>query len=168
MASRAKGKQGRGRPGADRASTGHAEHIGRLYRDIHAVIRRIPHGRVATYGQVAELAGIPGGARVVGAALRVSTPELGLPWQRVVGKRSAAMAQVSIHDPVGAGLQTALLKDEGVVFTDAGGIRLAEFGWLPRERAPRQARAQARGRAPGRARTPDDPRRKRKKRDARG
>jgi methylated-DNA-protein-cysteine methyltransferase-like protein len=117
------------------------EHVGRLYGHIYAVVRRIPRGLVATYGQVAELAGIPRGARVAGTALRVSTPEMGLPWHRVVGKRSRATASVSIHDPVGAAVQRGLLEDEGVEFTPAGGIALARFGWLPRERArPRPAR----------------------------
>jgi methylated-DNA-protein-cysteine methyltransferase-like protein len=108
-----------------------AEHVGRLYGHIYAVVREIPRGRVATYGQVAELAGIPGAARLVGTAMRVSTPELGLPWQRVVGKRSATTGGVSIHDPVGAGIQRAMLEEEGVVLTPAGSISLKRFGWLP-------------------------------------
>jgi methylated-DNA-protein-cysteine methyltransferase related protein len=95
---------------------------------------------VATYGQVAELAGIGRGARVVGTAMRVSTPDMGLPWQRVVGKRSQTTASVSIHDPVGAAIQRGLLEDEGVEFTRAGNIALARFGWLPRERGARPGR----------------------------
>jgi methylated-DNA-protein-cysteine methyltransferase-like protein len=81
---------------------------------------------------VAELAGIPGGARVVGTAMRVSTPEMGLPWHRVVGKRSATMAHVSIRDPVGGAVQRGLLESEGVELSRAGSIALAGFGWLPR------------------------------------
>lgn len=111
------------------ASTG--EHLEVLYGRIYAVVRRIPRGRVATYGQVAELAGIPGGARVAGAAMKVSKPELGLPWQRVVGKRGRRTAGISIHDPVGAAIQRHLLEDEGVELTAAGAIRLDRYGWLP-------------------------------------
>ena len=108
-----------------------AEHVGRLYREIYAVVGKIPRGRVLTYGQVAELAGHPGAARVAGAALRAITPEMGLPWQRVVGKRSRNLAQISILDPIGAGIQRSLLEEEGVRFTASDGIRLDDYGWLP-------------------------------------
>lgn len=107
-----------------------AAHVGRLYGHIYAVVRQIPRGRVATYGQVAELAGMPGAARLVGTAMRASVPELGLPWHRVVGKRSATSARVSIHDPVGAGIQRAMLEEEGVELSPAGSISLGRFGWL--------------------------------------
>lgn len=108
-----------------------SEHVARVYARIYEVVRRIPRGRVATYGQVAELAGMPRGGRVAGTALRVSKAEMGLPWQRVVGKRSAGLGQVSIHDPVGAAIQRGLLEEEGVEFSPSGGISLARFGWLP-------------------------------------
>ena len=108
-----------------------SEHVARLYARIYEVVRRIPCGRVATYGQVAELAGIPRGGRVAGTALRVSTAEMGLPWQRVVGKRSATSGQVSIHDPVGAAIQRELLEGEGVEFSASDAISLKRFGWLP-------------------------------------
>ena len=111
-----------------------AAHVGQLYGHIYAVVRAIPRGRVATYGQVAELADVPRAARLVGTAMRVSVPELGLPWHRVVGKRSATSARVSIHDPVGAGIQRALLEEEGVEVSAAGGISLARFGWLTLDR----------------------------------
>lgn len=100
----------------------------RLYRQIYKVVRRIPRGKVATYGQVAELAGIPGGARVAGAAMRASK---GLPWQRVLGKRGKNRAGVAILDPVGAAVQRRLLEAEGVEVTDRGLIDLVRFGWLP-------------------------------------
>lgn len=118
-----------------------AEYIGDKYRDIYAIVRRIPKGRVATYGQIAELAGMPGAARVVGAAMRASVPELGLPWQRVVGKKGRGVGRVSIHDPIGAGIQQSMLEAEGVAFTTAGSIRLAEFGWDPAARRRRKAAA---------------------------
>jgi len=104
-----------------------------LYREIYAVVRKIPRGSVATYGQVAELAGFPGGARVVGTAMKLlsggtSKP---VPWQRVVGKKSKASARVSILDPVGGARQRQLLEREGVEFSEAGSISLRRFGWLP-------------------------------------
>ncbi|MBZ0235650.1 MAG: MGMT family protein [Deltaproteobacteria bacterium] len=100
----------------------------RLYRQIWKVARRIPRGKVATYGQVAELAGIPGGARVAGAAMRASK---GLPWQRVLGKRGKNRAGVAILDPVGAAVQRRLLEAEGVEVTDRGLIDLVRYGWVP-------------------------------------
>jgi len=108
-----------------------AEHIAALYSDIYAVVRRIPRGRVVTYGQLAELAGRPGAARLAGAAMRAVPEELGLPWQRVIGKKGKGVGKVSILDPIGGAIQRQMLEDEGVVFSEAGSIKLADFGWLP-------------------------------------
>lgn len=117
--------------------------VERLYREFYAVVRRIPRGRVATYGQVAELAGHPGAARAVGAAMRASTGR-GLPWQRVVGKHARNLARVAILDPVGGAVQRGLLEREGVTFTPAGYIPLDRFAWLAergaRARGPRRRR----------------------------
>jgi methylated-DNA-protein-cysteine methyltransferase-like protein len=107
------------------------EHVERLYRTIYAVVRRIPVGRVATYGQVAELAGMPGGARVTGAAMKTSQPADRLPWQRVLGKAGKTRGRIAIHDPVGAAVQRGLLEDEGVTVGDTGLVALDRFGWLP-------------------------------------
>ena len=101
--------------------------VGRLYDEFYAVVRRIPRGRVLTYGQVAELAGHPGAARAAGAAMRASTGR-GLPWQRVVGAHARGLAKIAILDPVGGSVQRALLEKEGVTFTPGGYIRLAHFG----------------------------------------
>jgi methylated-DNA-protein-cysteine methyltransferase-like protein len=111
--------------------TSDAAHVERLYRRIYAVVRRIPSGRVATYGQIAELAGIPGGSRVAGAAMKVSTPEHALPWQRVIGKAGKARGRIAIHDPVGAAVQRELLEREGITIGDTGLVSLSDFGWLP-------------------------------------
>jgi methylated-DNA-protein-cysteine methyltransferase-like protein len=126
----------RGRPARRRRddAVDDATHLARLYRDIYAVIRRIPKGRVATYGQVAILAGLPRGARVVGRALQASSRAQRLPWQRVIGKRGPGTGKISIHDPVGAAIQRKLLEAEGVSITDAGSIPLARYGWRPAAR----------------------------------
>ncbi len=97
--------------------------------NIYAVIERIPEGRVATYGQVAALAGLPRRARMVGAALR-STPEnVAVPWQRVIN------AQGTISQRGGLGLeegyQRHLLEEEGIAFDDRGRIDLERFRWDP-------------------------------------
>lgn len=107
-----------------------AGNLKQLYARIYAVIRRIPAGTVATYGQVAELAGIPGGARVTAAALKVAQPGRRLPWQRVIAKAGKGRGRIAIHDPVGAAIQRKLLVGEGVDIADNGLIALNIYGWL--------------------------------------
>jgi methylated-DNA-protein-cysteine methyltransferase related protein len=128
------------RPRATRPTE--ADLVARLYAEFYAVVRRIPRGRVLTYGQVAELAGHPGSARAAGAAMRASTGQ-GLPWQRVVGSHARGQAKIAIHDPIGGSIQRALLEDEGITFTAAGYIPLSRYGatTAPRpRRAPRRRR----------------------------
>ncbi len=106
---------------------------------IYRIVRRIPRGRVATYGDVALAAGRPRGARQVGyalAALRGARHDV--PWQRVLGARSRGMAAISIRDPVGAGVQRKLLEGEGVAFDARERVDLARFGW--RRTAPARRR----------------------------
>ena len=101
----------------------------------YRVVARIPRGRVATYGEVAALAGRPGAGRHVGfalAALRGSRHRL--PWQRVLGKRPGGWAGIALRDPMGAAVQRYLLEREGVVFDARGRISLEVFGWRPRRR----------------------------------
>jgi methylated-DNA-protein-cysteine methyltransferase-like protein len=96
----------------------------------YRIIQRIPRGRVATYSQVALLAGRPRAARHVGfalAALRGSRHRV--PWQRVLGKRSARFAGISILDPMGAAAQRDLLEREGVIVDERGRVSLERFGW---------------------------------------
>jgi methylated-DNA-protein-cysteine methyltransferase-like protein len=111
------------------------------WEKIYAVIRRIPRGRVATYGQVAALAGLPRRARMVGQSLR-STPEgVEVPWQRVVN----AQGGISARGGIGweEGYQRHLLEEEGVVFNARGRIDLDRFGWDPDARPPRARRSPA-------------------------
>jgi methylated-DNA-protein-cysteine methyltransferase related protein len=124
-----------------------ADAVERLYRSIYAVVRRIPRGHVATYGQVAELAGIPGGARVAGAAMKTSKPTDRLPWQRVIGKASKLRGRIAIHDPVGAAVQRKLLEDEGITIGETGLVALDEFGWLPTAGSARGASPRRRPRS---------------------
>lgn len=98
------------------------------YARIFAVVRRIPRGRVATYGQVASLAGLAGHARRVGYALFTLTSATALPWQRVVN----AKGSISL-DPMNGGLtQRLLLEKEGVLFDARGRIPLTRYQWRPR------------------------------------
>jgi methylated-DNA-protein-cysteine methyltransferase-like protein len=94
---------------------------------IVAVLRRIPKGKVVTYGQVAELAGVPRAPRLVVQTLHRCGDEV--PWHRVIGKRGASVGGVSIKDPLGAKVQRRLLEKEGVKFDRAGGVDLDRFGW---------------------------------------
>jgi methylated-DNA-protein-cysteine methyltransferase-like protein len=119
-----------------------SEHLQQLFKAVKAVIRKIPKGHVATYGQVAELAGIPGGARIAAAALKTSKPADQLPWQRVIGKAGKLRGRIAIHDPVGAAIQRELLGEEGVTIGDTGLVALDVFGWLP-SASPRGGRGRA-------------------------
>lgn len=107
---------------------------------IYAVVRVIPRGRVATYGEVAELAGIPRGHRVAARAMQ-SCPE-GLPWYRVVGKKDARRAQINIADPDHAEIQRARLEAEGVELDENGCIPLARFGMLHTEASRARVRVE--------------------------
>jgi methylated-DNA-protein-cysteine methyltransferase-like protein len=94
-----------------------------------AVIRRIPAGRVATYGQVAALAGSPRAAIIVGQILRHQTASAQLPWQRVIN-REGRISINNIEYPAEA--QAELLRAEGVVVKERNGtyfIDLKRFQW---------------------------------------
>jgi len=100
------------------------------YVNIYDVIARIPRRRVATYGQIAELAGIPGQPRRVGYALSALPGDSGVPWHRVIN----AKGMISFRSGTGPDKnQRRLLKREGVVFDSSGRIDLTRFQWRPRE-----------------------------------
>jgi len=99
------------------------------YAQIYAVVRQIPYGKVATYGQVAELANLAGRARVVGYALFQVATTADIPWQRVVNAKGtisyAVLRRGNDH------LQRSLLEQEGIVFDSNGVIDLRQYGWKP-------------------------------------
>lgn len=102
---------------------------GDTYEAIYGVVRRIPRGRVATYGQVAALAGLAGQARQVGYALHATPDGVALPWHRVINARG----EVSLRrEGPYAGIQWQLLAEEGVLPGAAGRIDLKRFQWRPR------------------------------------
>ena len=93
------------------------------------VVRGIPHGKVATYGQVAALAGARGHARQVGYALHGLPEGADVPWHRVINARG----EISLRSSPGAEQdQRSLLEAEGVEFGAAGRIDLAQFRWRAR------------------------------------
>lgn len=97
-----------------------------LFRDI---VRRIPAGKVATYGQIARLAGMPRCARTVGYAM-AGCQDPSLPCHRVVDRLGGTKAAFYVHAP---GTQQALLEAEGVVFRLDGTVDLERCQWDPRE-----------------------------------
>ena len=99
------------------------------YQRIYAVVRRIPRGRVATYGQIATLAGLAGHARQVGYALHALPEGTTVPWHRVVNAQGA----ISRRSVPGAELvQQQLLQREGVPLNARGRVTLARVRWAPR------------------------------------
>jgi methylated-DNA-protein-cysteine methyltransferase-like protein len=98
------------------------------YKLIYTVVKCIPEGKVATYGQVATLSGNPGQARQVGYALNSLPDDVDIPWQRVVN----AQGRVSRRkEPISELLQRQLLESEGVIFDKRGIIDLSIFQWKP-------------------------------------
>lgn len=98
------------------------------YDAILATVQSIPAGKVATYGHIASLAGLPGRARLVGTALRKLPTDSGVPWHRVVN----AKGQISCRgDGTAVTEQEMLLRAEGVVMGRRGQISLAKYGWRP-------------------------------------
>lgn len=93
---------------------------------IYRVVRRIPHGRVATYGQIARLAGLPRQARRVGYALSALRGDEGVPWHRVVNARGGISPRAS-GEPDDR--QRRLLESEGVEFDDRGRLSLGQYQW---------------------------------------
>lgn len=98
----------------------------RSHQRIHDIVARIPRGRVATYGQIARIARLPGQARLVGYALHALPAGSRLPWQRVVNAQGA----ISVGGESGA-RQRKLLEAEGVCFDERGRIDLTAFQWRP-------------------------------------
>ena len=102
------------------------------YARIRATVKKIPRGRVATYGQIAREAGFPKQPRLAGYALHNTPPEAKLPWHRVIN------AQGRISFPAGSEsyeTQKRLLEEEGVLFL-RGRVDLARYQWRRNSEAP--------------------------------
>ena len=92
---------------------------------IYAVVAGIPRGRVATYGEIANRAGLPRGARRVGRALQNLPAQRRIPWHRVIN----AQGRISLCPGTdGARLQKKRLLQEGILFRN-GRIDLKRFAW---------------------------------------
>ena len=95
----------------------------------YEVVAGIPYGKVATYGQVAALAGYPGRARQVGYALAGLPEEADLPWHRVINARGEVSPRTwtNMHQ-----YQQVLLEREGIVFKGAR-LDLKHYRWVPED-----------------------------------
>lgn len=91
------------------------------------IIKSIPHGRVTTYGLIAEYAENPRGARQVARILHSSSKKYTLPWHRVINRHGT----ISLKPGHGYEVQKELLEDEGVVFDNRGRIDLECYLWWP-------------------------------------
>ncbi|MEM6521142.1 MAG: MGMT family protein [Cyanobacteria bacterium P01_C01_bin.70] len=98
------------------------------YDLIYAVVRQIPYGQVATYGQVAELAGLIGKPRVVGYALYRVTDAEQIPWHRVINAKGEVSR--SPHRNGTDDLQQVLLEAEGIKFNKSGKVDLKRYRWI--------------------------------------
>ncbi|MEQ9023002.1 MAG: MGMT family protein [Pseudomonadales bacterium] len=94
---------------------------------IWQIVYRIPKGKVASYGQVAKLAGLPGYARYVGYVMKSLPSGTKLPWHRVVNSKGAISFKQGTSQ---YRRQKKLLEDDGVVFIK-GRFSLARYGWKP-------------------------------------
>jgi len=96
-----------------------------VYERVHALVRKIPRGKVTSYGRIArELEGCT--ARMVGYALAALPWEADVPWQRVINHQGKVSPRNSGH---GSWAQRELLEAEGVVFDAQGRVVFHEFGW---------------------------------------
>jgi methylated-DNA-protein-cysteine methyltransferase related protein len=111
------------------------------WQPVYRVIKKIPRGRVTTYGELARSLRLPGGARAVGYAMAACPSGQGIPWHRVVG----AGGRLLIPEPHGS-LQRRLLESEGVKL-DGARIDMTLFGWSPARRgsSPRKRTSRGKG-----------------------
>jgi methylated-DNA-protein-cysteine methyltransferase-like protein len=97
------------------------------YDRFYEVVRRVPLGRVTTYGAVAQAAGLPGRARQVGYSMAALQGDSDVPWHRVINARGEVSARRG--GSAFERIQRAMLESEGVRFDARGRVDLDRFGW---------------------------------------
>ena len=102
------------------------------WQPVYALVKKIPRGRVTTYGEIARALRLRGGARAAGHAMAACPSGRGIPWHRVVG----AGGRLLIAEPH-AGLQRRLLESEGVTMAERS-VNMKQHAWSPgrRKRKP--------------------------------
>lgn len=102
---------------------------GKLFNNILDIVKRIPKGKVATYGQIAFIAGTQN-PRLVGFALAMLKEGTDIPWFRVINSKG----KISFPEQSnGFKIQYSLLQNEGIIFGAKNGINLKQFGWKPKQ-----------------------------------
>jgi methylated-DNA-protein-cysteine methyltransferase related protein len=102
------------------------------WEKVYRLVKKVPRGRVTTYGELARTLRLPGGARAVGYAMAACPSGRGIPWHRIV----AAGGRLSIPEPYGS-LQRKLLETEGVVIEGAK-LDIERYGWSPAKKRSRK------------------------------
>jgi len=95
----------------------------------YALVKKIPRGKVITYGQLAAAAKLPGGARAAGRAMAACPSGQGIPWHRVVGASGCLL----LREP-NVGLQRKLLEAEGLTVAEKRILDFKNYVWLPAKR----------------------------------
>ena len=99
------------------------------WNPVYRLVKKIPRGRVTTYGELARALALPGGARAIGYAMAACPSGQGIPWHRVVG----AGGRITIPEPHGI-LQRRLLESEGVAIESGKIIGMESRAWTPSHR----------------------------------
>ena len=106
---------------------------------VYELVKKIPRGRVTTYGALAKALRLRGGARAAGHAMAACPTGKGIPWHRVIG----AGGRLLIREPHSS-LQQRLLETEGIAMAGGKRVNLKKYGWVPikvktrsKARAPR-------------------------------
>jgi methylated-DNA-protein-cysteine methyltransferase-like protein len=102
---------------------------------VYRFVKQIPRGRVLSYGALAKILHLPGGARSAGRAMAATPSGKGIPWHRVIGERG----KILIREPY-ASLQKKLLESEGVAVLESR-IDLKRHLWTPSSKSPSKAKA---------------------------
>jgi len=95
------------------------------------IIKKIPVGRVTTYGTIATLAGLPRGGRLVGGVLHFNTEKHNLAWQRIINRNGFISTRCLEHPKP---LQKALLEQEGIEVSSDFVVDLDRYGWFGKEK----------------------------------
>jgi methylated-DNA-protein-cysteine methyltransferase related protein len=104
-----------------------------IFARVHALVKAIPKGRVATYGQLSQL--VDGRLTPVGIGWAMSAASPDVPWHRVINSKGGIST--------GNGMQRAMLESEGVSFRADGTIDLAKYQW--KRRAPKKKAREHKG-----------------------
>jgi O-6-methylguanine DNA methyltransferase len=99
-----------------------------FFDKVYKIVRKIPYGKVATYGDIAQACGIRSSARTVGWALN-GAKESGIPCHRVVNRFGALTGKLHFGSP---DIMEDLLRSEGVEFKDDGCVNLDKYLWKPK------------------------------------